>query len=112
MKKDLQLSYLRAKKLNLQANSERALVLRQQYGLKMLALMQKGSRIVNIDETWLNETSFIRRAWGKRDGTGNTILHRVSPRISMISALDNEGNVWYCLSHANTDSFMMALFLH
>lgn len=68
--------------------------------------------IVNIDETWLNETSFIRRAWSKRDGRGNTILHRVSPRISMITALDTEGRVWFSLSHANTDSRMMVLFLH
>ena len=39
------------------------------------------------------------------------ILNSVSPRLSMIAALDNEGNVWYTLSHANTDSNMIALFL-
>ena len=39
------------------------------------------------------------------------ILNSVSPRLSMIAALDNEGNVWYTLSHANTNSNMIALFL-
>ena len=29
----------------------------------------------------------------------------------MITALDTEGQVWFTLSHANTDSNMMALFL-
>jgi hypothetical protein len=67
--------------------------------------------VINIDETWINETSFIRKVWGKRDGEGNVILNSVSPRLSMIAALDNEGNVWYTLSHANTDSNMIALFL-
>ena len=67
--------------------------------------------MINIDETWINETSFIRKVWGKRDGEGNVILNSVSPRLSMIAALDNEGNVWYTLSHANTDSNMIALFL-
>ena len=30
----------------------------------------------------------------------------------MIAALDTEGRIWYTLSHANTDSNMMTLFLH
>lgn len=30
----------------------------------------------------------------------------------MIAALDTEGQVWFTLSHSNTDSNMMALFLH
>ena len=93
MKKDLHLSFLKAKTLNHQANSERALILRQQYGMKMLGMLQQNQRILNIDETWLNETSFIRRAWAKRDGSGNTILNRVSPRISMITAIDTDGRV-------------------
>ena len=29
----------------------------------------------------------------------------------MIAALDTEGHVWFTLSHANTDSNMIALFL-
>ena len=80
--------------------------------MKMLEMLQHNRRILNIDETWVNETSFIRRAWTKRDGSGNTILSRVSPRISMITAIDTDGRVWFALSHANTDSRMMALFLH
>ena len=67
--------------------------------------------MINIDETWINETSFIRKVWGKRDGEGNVILNSVSQRLSMKAVLDNEGNVWYTLSHANTDSNMIALFL-
>ena len=39
MKKELHLSFLKAKKLNHQANSERALILRQQYGMKMLEML-------------------------------------------------------------------------
>ena len=30
----------------------------------------------------------------------------------MITAMDTEGKVWFTLSHANTDSNMMALFIH
>ena len=57
------MSYLKCKKLNTQANSDRALVLRQQYALVMMGLLSDGKRIINIDETWLNETNFTRRTW-------------------------------------------------
>lgn len=49
--------------------------------------------------------------WAKKTGNGNTRLNAISPRLSMIAALDTNGLVWFCLSHANTDSDVMALFL-
>ena len=30
----------------------------------------------------------------------------------MIAAIDTEGNIWFTLSQANTESNMIALFLH
>ena len=39
------------------------------------------------------------------------IFNSVIPRVSVIAALDTEGNIWFTLSHANTDSNTMALFL-
>ena len=67
--------------------------------------------IVNIDETWINETSHSRKTWAPRDGSGNIKLNAVTPRLSMIAALDSEGRVWFSLSHANTDSNTMTIFL-
>ena len=63
MKKEFQLSFVKSKKLHPQANSDRAIVLRQQYALEMLKLLKQKKRIINIDETWLNETSFVRKTW-------------------------------------------------
>ena len=68
--------------------------------------------MINIDETWANETSFIRKTWSEKDGKGNAHLNSVSPRISMITALDTDGHFWFTLSQANTDSNMITLFLH
>ena len=73
--------------------------------------MNKGKRIINIDETWLNETRFIRKVWAQKTGDGNTRLNAISPRLSMIAALDTNGKVGFCLSHANTDSDAMDLIL-
>ena len=67
--------------------------------------------MVNIDETWVAETNFTRKTWASKDKTGNTILNAVSPRVSMIAAFDTEGRIWFSLSHSNSDSQMMKLFL-
>ena len=60
MKQDFKLSFVKAKKLQPLTNSERNLVLRQQYALKMLKILNEGKRVINVDESWLKETSFIR----------------------------------------------------
>jgi transposase-like protein len=111
LRQDCQLGFVRAKKFYPQANSARCRVLRQQYALEMFKLLEQGKRVVNIDETWLNETTYVRRAWAPKDGSSNVPLHTVTPRLSMIAALDTDGRVWFALAHANSDSNMMALFL-
>ena len=78
----------------------------------MLELLAQKKRVVVIDETWLNESSYVRKTWAPRDGTGNLTLHAVSPRISMIAALDTDGRVWFALNHDNTDSNVIITFLH
>ena len=77
----------------------------------MMKLLSESKRIINIDETWINETNFVRKTWGERNGEGNSILNSVSPKLSMITAIDTEGHVWFSLSQANTDSNMIVLFV-
>ena len=112
MKGSCHLSFVKAKKLAPGTNTEKSRVLRQQYALMMLPLLENKTRIINVDETWLNESSFIRKTWAPRNGLGNVSLNSVMPRLSMIAALDNDGHVWFSLNHANTDSNVMATFLH
>ena len=75
IKQNMGLTYRRVRKVPVQANSERCLVLRQQYALAMLPMLESRTRVLNIDETWLNETSYIRRAWCK-PGTPGTVATR------------------------------------
>ena len=35
----------------------------------------------------------------------------VLPRLALITALDTDGKIWFALTHANTDSEVMMLFL-
>jgi len=54
----------------IQANSQRCLVLRQQYALAMLELLMQDKRVINVDESWLNETNFTRKMWCPSDAAG------------------------------------------
>ena len=55
------------------------MIQRQHYAMTLINLMDQGKRIINIDETWLNETSFIRKLWASKDGTGNMNLKLITP---------------------------------
>ena len=103
LKNDLGFSYRRAKLVSIQSNSVRCRVMRQQYALKMLELLRDKKNILNVDESWLNEVSFQRKVWCPKDRPPTVTRQGVSPRISLIAALDTEGRVWFSLLHANTD---------
>ena len=81
-----------------QGNFERCLVLRQQYAMKMLPMLDEGTRIINIDESWLNETNFIRKMWAPKDVSSTASLYAVSPRLSLLAAIDTTGRCWYALT--------------
>ena len=84
----------------------------------MLPLLESGCfssppthHIINVDESWLNGTRFVRRVWAPADAPATVTDKQVAPRISIIVALDTEGRIWYSLTQANTDSDVMATFL-
>tara|TARA_B100000401_G_scaffold396941_1_gene306743 strand:- start:186 stop:656 length:471 start_codon:yes stop_codon:yes gene_type:complete len=78
----------------------------------MLDLLDKGKRIINIDESWLNESNFVHRAWCRKDGSSNFTIKPLGLRISVIAAIDTEGKVWYALTQVNTVSSVIEMFLH
>ena len=104
MREDLQLFYRPLKRIAFQANSARCLILRKQYAEAMIALLLKGKRIINVDETWINIKNYRRRRWRKH-GVVNSVNSRVvSPRISFIAAISTEGETYFSVTQVNTDS--------
>ena len=77
----------------------------------MLDLLEKGRRVINVDQSWLNQTRFLRRIWVPTDAAGTVTDKQVAPRISLLLALDTEGRIWTSLTQANTDADVMTLFL-
>ena len=90
--------YKKVKKISYAANSERSLVLRQLYAKKLLEQLKDGKRVISIDETWVAETDFRQRKWRERGETNSVVEKVVSPRISMITAIDTDGHIYNSLT--------------
>ena len=97
-KRKLDMSYRQVKKIPIQANTQRCLVLRQQYALKMLVLLSQKKRIINVDESWLNESTFYRKLWFPKSEPGTIPIRGITPRVSMLAAIDTAGKSWFALA--------------
>ena len=105
------MGYRMAKTVPIQSNLERSLVLRKQYSLRILPLLEAGKRIINVDESLLNQTRFLRRTWVPSGAPSTFREKQVAPRISLLLAVDTDGRLWFSLTQANTDADVMTLFL-
>ena len=77
----------------------------------MLELLESGKHIINIDESWINDTNFTRKMWCPTDAAATITQRAVTPRLTLIAALDTEGRLYYALTHANTDSDVLLVFM-
>ena len=73
--------------------------------------MRKGKFIINVDESWMNEYDYTRRMWVQGDAPATVPEKPVGTRLALIAALATDGSVFFSLTHANTDSSVMLLFL-
>ena len=77
----------------------------------MLKLLEAGKRIVNVDESWMNDSTYFFKCWAPKHEANVVAKKPVIPRISVVAAIDTEGNVWYSLAQCNTDSEVFSLFM-
>ena len=85
--------------------------MRQEFGKKMLELMTDGTRILNIDETWIAQTNFKRQAWMQLEKNESDRINPVAQRITMIVALDNYGDIYLALMQSNTNQYSFSEYI-
>ena len=64
----------------------------------MLDLLHRKKRILNIDQTWISDTNFVYKKWRKRGYSNSLDENIVNPRISVIAAIDTEGDMYMSLT--------------
>ena len=109
--KAMNIKYMKVKQVAPQANSDRSLVLRQRWAMNFLEQDWRHKNVVNIDETWLGMCDFRRMHWRPGDRNYSTKVKGLTPRISMITAVDKMGNVWLALTMSNSNQSMMGMFM-
>ena len=57
----------------------------------MLKLIEKNTRIINVDESWLSETEYSRRMWCQAKAPATVTDRGITPRLALIAALDSDG---------------------
>ena len=65
-----------------------------------------------MDETWLNECDHRRMKWREYDSSNIVPGVQLTPRITLISAIDTMGNVYLSLTQANSNNKTMELYFH
>ena len=112
LKEEARLRFRRLTHLAAATNSDRVLVLRQQYAVQMVKLLESGVRVVNIDESLLKKTSFQVKTWGNKHHSKYSLGSTLNPAISLIATIDTEGTVFFSVSTVNTNTSVMRLFLN
>ena len=91
MRELLDLRYSKIVWIPPQGNSARCLVQRQQCAIPFLGLSKKRKRWINIDESWINSGDYRRMSWARKGESNSIPVKTVTPRITLIVALDSEG---------------------
>ena len=79
--------------------------------MRLIDLLYSKRTIINIDETWINETNFTRMMWCTSKGSATYTSKGVNPRLAVLAALTTDGDVYFALTQTNTDSDVLMLFM-
>ena len=86
--------------------------MRQQFALEFFKIDLSKKVVINIDETWLGMSDFRRTKRALPNSTNSVAQLQIVPRISMIAALDTNGQVFFSLVQANSNSEVMDIFFN
>lgn len=74
--------------------------------------MYKGKKILNIDQTPLGDSNFVQKGWMPSDSRLSKKIKLISPRITMIAAIDSDGDCYWSLLQANSNAKTLEMFLY
>ena len=85
--------------------------MRQLFADRLLTQLKGNTRVLNVDETWINQGDMRHMKWRRKGQTNSISDKAIRPRLSVIAAIDTEGEAYMSLSIANTDEDTFRLFI-
>ena len=111
MKHRLGLKFKKAFEMAPHNFSPKNVVLRQQCARLLILQLSQGKRIISIDESWLGQGIFIRKGWAPPRNKIRVDPKPFARRLLVICAMDNFGEIFYSVTHANVCSEVFSLFM-
>ena len=111
MRHQLNMKFKKVVPISIHGNSEKNLVLRQQFAKNLIQLLMSGKTLLNVDESWIGMSDFRRRKWMVHGTTNSAAKLPIAPRISMIAGLDSTGRVYLSLVQSNSNGRIIEIFL-
>ena len=108
--KSMGMRFKKVRHIAMAGNSERSLVLRQQWALAFFSL-PADKVLINLDETWLGMSDFRRMKWQAPGMTNSVAALSMAPRVTMMTAVDSHGGVFLSLAQANSNRQVFGMFL-
>ena len=93
LKTEIDYIYRKAKKVEPRTNTENSLVHRQKYAKTMFDLLIKGKRIINVDESFIDQSNYTRRSWSHKKYRGSVKSTNMKESLKIFASLDTDGNV-------------------
>ena len=83
LRHDIGARYKRLRKVPFLGNTDRCLILRAHFSKFLLGQLASGARIINLDQTWINDLNYTRRKWRSRGQAETCVESKVNPRVSL-----------------------------
>jgi hypothetical protein len=92
-------------------NSELAKFKRHYFGKFLLQSYSEKLRVINFDESTIDHFNCVSKTWSKIGKPNRSSNKPVTPRVSMVAAVDNYGNKYVSLHQRNSNRFSTLLIL-
>jgi len=111
LKNEAGMSYKKVRRLSVQTNTNRCLVLRSLYAARMIYYLIEDYRVINVDESWLSTADCRHYKWGAR-GKANTLsMPLLTSKVNIVGAMDTLGNSYLSMTQANVDTEVFLSFM-
>ena len=105
------MSYKKIKRLSVQTNTQRCLVLRSLYAKRMIYYLLEDYRIINVDESWLSTADCRNYKWGAKGKPNILAMPLLTSKVNIIAAMDTGGNSYLSMTQSNVDTEVFLSFM-
>jgi hypothetical protein len=97
--------------VKLYVNTMANVLKRSAFAKKMIALLEKKTKIINVDESGFNMTSSFRQGWVVKGSQARSMRFQKIPNMTLISAITFSGRNYYSLLLGSNNEFVFCRYL-